>query len=70
MQVIQSQRNLVIVDGCRIAQLRNEEKRLTANACAESLRDCKDGISAADKLTPYAVIDCGGVGYMLEISEA
>ena len=42
----------------RIAQLRNEEKRLTANACAESLRYCKDGISAADKLTPYAVIDC------------
>lgn len=42
----------------RIAQLRNEEKRLTANACAESLRFSKDGISAADKLTPYAVIDC------------
>jgi acetolactate synthase-1/2/3 large subunit len=41
----------------RVAQLRSEEKTLIARAAAESLQYSADGKSAADRLTPYAVID-------------
>ena len=41
----------------RIAQLRGEEKRLTAAAAADPMLSAANAVSQADRLTPYTIID-------------